>query len=61
MWGGGGGGGRSLKTFFRLFGPPFGLKLRGGGGWGAGLPGSSSGSATGENSEQVIMIKWPGN
>ena len=35
--GGGGGGGRSLKNFFRLFGPPFGLKLRGG--WGAGLPG----------------------
>ena len=36
MWGGG--GGRSLKNLFRLFGPPFGLKLRGG--VGGGPPGS---------------------
>ena len=36
--GGGGGGGGSPKNFFRLFGPQFGLKIRG--------RGSSPGSAT---------------
>ena len=35
----GGGGGGGLKIFFRLFGPYFGLKIKGG-------PGPSPGSAT---------------
>ena len=31
---GGGGGGQSQKNIFEPLGPPFGLKIRAGGGWG---------------------------